>query len=68
MIRKYFIQVNDYMTPVKVELAESDIAAVIYVLKEIAKGDKDALVSIEDEEDGEVLYSNYDEWIKTHQI
>ena len=66
MIKAYFVQVNDTMTPVKVELAESDIAAVIYVLKEIAKGDKDALVSIEDE-DGEVLYSNYEEWIETHK-
>lgn len=67
MNKAYFVQVNDTMTPVKVELAESDIAAVIYVLKEIAKGDKDALVSIEDEEDGKVLYSNYEEWIETHK-
>lgn len=66
MKQKYIVQVNDYMTPVQVMLTESEANAVAYVLKEIAKSDRDALVSIEDE-DGNELYGNYDEWIKKHK-
>lgn len=65
MKKQYIVQVNDTMTPVKVQLTEEQANAVAYVLEEIAKSDKDALVAIEDE-DGEELYSNYDEWIETH--
>lgn len=63
MKRTYIVQVNDTMTPVKVELTESEAAAVATVLKEVAKADKSALVGIEDEDSGEELYSNYDEWL-----
>lgn len=66
MKKKYYIQVNDYMEPVKVYLTEEELNTVIYVLKEIANGDKDALVQIDDEYDNE-LYGNYDEWIQTHK-
>lgn len=62
----YTVQVNDYMTPVRVELTESEAKAVAYVLEEIASSDKDALVGIEDE-NGNELYGNYDEWIETHR-
>lgn len=66
MKKPYYVQVNDYMTPTRVELTESEAKAVTYVLKEIVKSDSDALVSIEDG-DGEELYSNWDEWSKTHK-
>ena len=66
MRKSYIIQVNDYMTPVKVNLTEDEATAVAYVLEEIAKSDKDALVGIEDE-NGNELYGNYEEWIKTHR-
>ena len=66
MKREYLVQVNDYMTPVKVMLTEGEANAVAYVLEEIAKSDEDALVSIEDEY-GNELYGNYDEWIETHK-
>lgn len=65
MIREYTIQVNDYMTPIKVKLTENEAHAVAYVLEEIAKADKDSLVGIEDD-DGNELYGNYNEWIMTH--
>ena len=67
MKNTYFVQVNDYMTPVRVRLTEEEARAVAYVLKEIAKEDKDALVEIIDEEDDDILYSNYDEWCETHE-
>lgn len=67
MKKNYYVQVNDYMTQVKVNLTENEANAVAYVLKEIAKSDKDALVEIRDEDYGDILYSNYDEWIKTHK-
>ena len=66
MKRTYIVQVNDYMTPIKVMLTETEANAVAYVLEEISKSDKDALVEIKDEED-EILFGNYDEWIKTHR-
>lgn len=66
MKRPYIVQVNDYMTPVKVMLTEIEANAVAYVLEEIAKNDKDALVEIIDE-NGKELYGNYDEWIETHK-
>lgn len=66
MKRPYTVQVNDYMTPVRVNLTESEANTVAYVLEEIAMSDKDALVGIEDE-NGNELYSNYDEWIETHR-
>ena len=55
------------MTQVKVSLTEDEANAVAYVLEEIAKSDKDALVEIKDEDYGNVLYSNYDEWFETHR-
>lgn len=63
----YHVQVNDYMTPVKVILTEIEANAVAYVLEEIANSDKDSLVEIINEDTGEVLYGNYDEWIKIHK-
>lgn len=63
----YYVQVNDYMTPVKVELTESEARAVAYVLEEVVKSDKDALVEIKREDDSEILFDNYDEWAKTHK-
>jgi len=66
MKKPYTVQVNDYMTPVIVELTEAEANTITYVLEEIAKSDKDALVGIEDE-DGNELYSNYNEWIETHR-
>jgi len=66
MKKPYTVQVNDYMTPVIVELTEAEANTITYVLEEIAKSDKDALVGIEDE-DGNELYNNYNEWIETHR-
>ena len=66
MKQMYYVQVNDYMTPVKVQLTETEANAVAYVLEEIAESDEESLVEIKDE-NGEVLYGNYDEWIKTHK-
>ena len=66
MKRDYYVQVNDYMPQVRVQLTESESKAVVYVLKEIVKVCEDALVEISDE-DGTILYDNYDEWIKTHR-
>lgn len=42
MKKIYTVQVNDYMTPVRVELTESEANAIAYVLEEIVKSDKDA--------------------------
>lgn len=67
MKKAYYVQVNDYMTQAKVMLTEDEAKAVAYVLEEVAKKDKDALVEIKDEDYGEILYSNYDEWIETHR-
>ena len=67
MKKTYYVQVNDYMTPVKVQLTENEVSTVEYVLREIVKGDEDALVDLSDS-DGTTLYGNWDEWIKTHQI
>lgn len=61
----YYVQVNEYMNPIKVQLTEEEARAVAYVLEEIVKADEDMLVSIENE-DGNELYGNYDEWIKKH--
>ena len=66
MKKEYTVQANDYMTPVKVMLTEEEAKTVAYVLEEIAKGDKNSLVSIEDEY-GNELYGNYNEWIETHK-
>ena len=66
MKNTYFVQVNNYMTPVKVRLTEEEANAVAYVLKEIAKADVDALVEISDDCDN-VLYGNYDEWAEAHE-
>lgn len=66
MKKEYTVQVNDYMTPVKVMLTEEEANAVAYVLEEIAKSDKDSLVNISDEY-GNELYDNYNEWIETHK-
>ena len=66
MTKYYYVQVNDYMNPVRVELTESEANAVEYVLREIAKEDTDALVGISDET-GTEIYGNYDEWIKIHK-
>ncbi len=67
MKKIYYVQVNDTMTQAKVMLTEDEARAVAYVLEEVAKKDKDALVEIKDEDYGEILYSNYDEWIETHR-
>ncbi len=67
MKKAYTVQVNDYMTPVRVELTESEVNAVAYVLEEIAKSDKDALVEFTDEDTGDILFDNYDEWSKRHE-
>lgn len=66
MKKEYTVQVNDYMTPVKVMLTEEEANAVAYVLEEIAKSDKDSLVNISDEY-GNELYDNYNEWTETHK-
>lgn len=67
MKNTYYVQVNDYMTPVRVNLTESEARAVAYVLEEVVKSDENALVEIKREDDGEILFDNYDEWIKTHK-
>ena len=67
MKRAYYVQVNDYMTPVKVQLTEEEANAVAYVLKEIAKADTNALVEIADDESGNILYDNYSEWWENHR-
>lgn len=66
MKKSYIVQVNDYMTPVKVMLTENEANAVTYVLEEIVKSDEDVLVEIKDEDSGEILFDNYSEWSKTH--
>ena len=65
-MKTYYIQTNDYMEPVKVNLTEEQVDGVIKVLKAIAENDEDSLVNISDE-DGEDLYGNWNEWIKTHK-
>ena len=55
------------MTPAKVQLTEAEANAVAYVLKEIAKVDMDSLVEISDDESGNILYDNYDEWTENHK-
>ena len=68
MKKAYYVQVNDYMTPVKVMLTDNEVDTVIYLLKEIAKNDKYALVDITDcDYYGESLYTNYDERSNTHE-
>lgn len=67
MKKEYWVQVNNYMTPVKVQLTEEEANAVAYVLTEIAKVDTDSLVEISDDESGNILYDNYDEWIENHK-
>ena len=67
MKNTYYVQVNDYMTQVKVELTETEARAVAYVLEEISKSDKDALVEIKEKDTGDILFDNYDEWIKAHK-
>ena len=66
MKKPYYVQVNNYMTPVRVDLTEEEAFAVERVLRAIAEGDEDALVELQNEDD-EILYSNWDEWIKTHK-
>lgn len=66
MKNTYFVQVNNYMTPVRVRLTEEEANVIAYVLKEIAKADVDALVEISDDYDN-VLYGNYNEWIENHE-
>ena len=66
MKKNYYVQVNDYMTPARVRLTEEEAETVMYVLQRIVEQDEDALVEIKDE-DGEVLYGNYDEWFETHR-
>lgn len=67
MKKIYIVQVNDYMNPVRVELTESEAKAVAYVLEEVISSDEDALVEIREEDTGEILFDNYDKWIKTHR-
>ena len=63
MKETYFVQVNDDMTPVRVELTETEVDTVKYVLEESAKSNTDLLVCLS-ANDGTELCSNYDEWIK----
>ena len=67
MKKTYYVQVNNYMTPAKVQLTEEEANAVAYVLREIAKADMDSLVEISNDESGDILYDNYDEWIENHK-
>ena len=67
MKKEYWVQVNDYMTPVKVRLTEAEAQAVAYVLKEVVRVDANALVEISEDESGDILYDNYNEWIKNHK-
>ena len=67
MKKAYYVQVNNYMTPAKVQLTEEEANAVAYVLREIAKADMDSLVEISNDESGDILYDNYDEWIENHK-
>lgn len=65
MKETYFLQINDDMTPVRVELTETEVETVRYVLEEIAKANTDSLVGLSTN-DGTELYSNYDEWVKNN--
>ena len=67
MKKSYTVQVNDNMNPVRVELEELEAKAVAYVLEEITKSDKNALVEITEYDTGRILFGNYDEWIKNHK-
>ena len=62
MKETYFVQVNDDMTPVRVELTETEVDTVKYVLEEISNANTDLSVCVS-AHDGTELYSNYDEWI-----
>lgn len=66
MKKTYYVQVNDRMTPAKVRLTEDEANVVAYVLKEIVKADRNALVEISEDESGTILYDNYNEWSKEH--
>ena len=64
---KYTIQVNDYMTPVDVELTSTEAAGVIRTLKAIIESDPDALVNMEDE-DGTEYVNNYHPWVDRNEL
>ena len=64
---KYTIQVNDYMTPVDVELTSTEAAGVIRTLKAIIESDLDALVNMEDE-DGTEYVNNYHPWVDRNEL
>lgn len=64
---KYIIQVNDYMTPVDVELTSTEAAGVIRTLKAIIESDPDALVNMEDE-DGTEYVNNYYPWVDRNEL
>lgn len=64
---KYTIQVNDYMTPVDVELTSTEAAGVIKTLKAIIESDPDALVNMEDE-DGTEYVNNYHPWVDRNEL
>lgn len=64
---KYTIQVNDYMTPVDVELTSTEAAGVIRTLKAIIESDPDALVNMEDE-DGTEYVNNYHPWVNRNEL
>lgn len=64
---KYTIQVNDYMTPVNVELTSTEAAGVIRTLKAIIESDPDALVNMEDE-DGTEYVNNYHPWVDRNEL
>ena len=64
---KYTIQVNDYMTPVDVELTTTEAAGVIRTLKAIIESDPDALVNMEDE-DGTEYVNNYHPWVNRNEL
>ena len=62
MTTKYYIQIDEYMTPVSVELTRDESATVARVLKEILKESPYSLIQMEDDETGELLVDNYESW------
>ena len=67
MEKNYWIQVNDYMEPVKVALTKEEAKGVEKVLKQIEKEDPDSLIQMTDESGDVVYVDNYNEWSKTHK-
>ena len=61
-MKSYYIQVNNDMKPVKMELSDSEAITVMKVLRKLANGtNNDLLVGITDDS-GNELYDNWTEW------